>query len=423
MKGNISTRKKAKGDGGRTPANRKAIPGEPLAGLKVIDASRVLAGPLSAQCLGDMGADVIKIEHPERGDDTRDWGVRIGERDTTYFYSMNRNKRSISLDYTNRKDLDVVLKLVKHADVFIQNFKYGGAEKLGIGYEQLSKINPRLIYCSISGYDRHSSEKDRLGYDIVLQGETGLMGMNGDLGQSPLKFGVAVVDLFAGLYSAQAILAALYERDRTGLGSHVEISLYNTAVQLTAYYGLEALAIGRDPQKWGNNHPAIVPYGVYEAADGPVVIAVGNFRQFTAFCTKVIDRPDIMEDPRFKTNLDRIKNRDIIGPIFKEEVKKFPRAELIRRMNEVDIPCGEVDGLYAAMTSKRAQENQMVCEVDHPIAGKAKVLNPPYRFHGERSPLQRRPPMLGEHNIEILTDVLGLGDEEVDDFMRRHHPD
>lgn len=401
--------------------NRHAIAGEPLAGLKVIDASRVLAGPLSAQCLGDMGADVIKIEHPERGDDTRDWGVEIAERDTTYFYSMNRNKRSIGLNFEDPDDLDIVMQLVEYADVFIQNFKYGGAEKLGIGYEKLLKVNPRLIYCSISGYDRHSSEKERPGYDIVLQGEAGLMGMNGDVGQPPLKFGVAVVDLFTGLLSAQAILAALYERNRTGHGSHVEMSLYNSAVQLTAYYGLEALAVGSDPQKWGNNHPSIVPYGVYEAADGPVVIAVGNFKQFTAFCVKVIERPDIMEDPRFMTNLQRIKNRGMIVPILKEEVKKFSRAELIRRMNSVGIPCGEVNGLYAAMTSQRSQENQMIKEVDHPVAGKAKVFNPAYRFDGVRSPIRRRPPRLGEHNVEILTDVLGLSEQQVAEFLKRHY--
>ncbi|WP_297322204.1 CoA transferase [uncultured Bartonella sp.] len=414
MKGNTNTRQPLLG-------TRKPIPGLPLAGLKVIDASRILAGPCSAQCLGDMGADVIKIEHPDRGDDTRDWGIQIAGRDTTYFYSMNRNKRSIGLNFEDPEDLAIVLKLVQNADVFIQNFKYGGAEKLGIGYEALAQINPLLVYCSISGYDRHSSEKERLGYDLVLQGETGLMGMNGNLGQPPLKFGVAVVDLFTGLFSAQAILAALYEREKTGCGSHVEMSLYNSAVQLTAYYGLEALALGRDPEKWGNNHPAIVPYGVFEAADGPVVITVGNNKQFAAFCTTVIERPDIAEDPRFSTNLERTKNRDIIAPIIKEEVKKRPRAELIRRMEAIKIPCGEVNGLYAALTSERSIENERVNEVDHPKAGKAKVLNPPYRFRGTSSPLRQRPPMLAEHSSEILKDVLGFDQKMIANFFQRHH--
>lgn len=273
-----------------------------------------------------------------------------------------------------------MLKLVQNADVFIQNFKYGGAEKLGIGCEALAQINPHLVYCSISGYARHSSEKERLGYDLVLQGETGLMGMNGNFGQLFLKFGVAIVDLFTGLFSAQAILAALYEREKTGCGSHVEMSLYNSAVQLTAYYGLEALALGRDTEKWGNNHPAIVRYGVFEAADGPVVITVGNNKQFGAFCTTVIERPDIAEDPRFSTNLERTKNREIIAPIIKEEVKKRPRAELIRRMEAFKIPCGEVNDLSAALTSGRSIENERVNAVDPPIAGKEKCLIHPIVF-------------------------------------------
>jgi len=251
----------------------------PLEGIRILDFSRVLAGPWCAMVLGDLGAEVIKVEHPLRGDDTRDWGLRIGATETSYFNSVNRNKRSVTLDLQTPEGQQLARDLAAKSDVVVQNFKFGGIEKMGLGYEQLSAERPELIYCSITGYDRTGPEAARPGYDLVIQGESGLMALNGEANQPPLKFGVAVVDMVTGLYAAQAILASLYERQKTGKGRHIGMALYDCGLMVTAYYGLEALFMGQDPPRYGNAHPSIMPYGVFDAADGPLVIACGNNSQ------------------------------------------------------------------------------------------------------------------------------------------------
>jgi crotonobetainyl-CoA:carnitine CoA-transferase CaiB-like acyl-CoA transferase len=389
--------------------------GLPLSGVRVLDLSRVLAGPWSAMVLGDLGAEVIKVEHPDRGDDTRDWGVRVGKTETAYFNSVNRNKRSITLDLQKSEGQQIVRELAKTSDILIHNFKFGGMEKLGLGYEQLSAENPRLIYCSIAGYDRTGPEAKRPGYDLVVQGETGLMAMNGEPHQPPLKFGVAAVDLFTGMYSAQAMLAALYERDRTGRGRHIEMALFDCGLMITAYYGLEALLLGEDPPRYGNAHPSIVPYGVFDAADGPVVITVGNNAQFERFCREVIERPDIPEDARYKTNILRGQNRETLVPELTRELASRPRKLLLERLAQAGIPCGEVAGLHEALTSERATRGGLVTQQPHPHteSGTTPVLAPPWRFDGERMPVRRGPPQLGEGTQEVLQAALGYSAEKL----------
>jgi crotonobetainyl-CoA:carnitine CoA-transferase CaiB-like acyl-CoA transferase len=391
----------------------------PLTGIKVLDISRVLAGPMTGMILGDLGADVTKVEHPERGDDTRDWGLSIGGRDTTYYYSVNRNKRSVTLDLQSPEGQEIARKLAGQADVIIQNFKAGGAEKLGLGYEDLIKENPRLIYCTISGYDRTGSERSRPGYDLVIQGESGMMAINGEADRPPLKFGVAAADLMTGMYAAQAVLAALYERSRTGRGRHVEMALFDCGLTIPAYNALDALKLGKDPARYGNNHPSIVPYGVFEAADGPLVIAVGTNAQFRAFCAKVIDRRDIAEDPRFATNMQRIEHRKYITSEIINEVKARNRSALLAALEENGIPCGLVNTLHEALTSERVKQGGLVTTFDHPIAGTSQVLSPPYRFDGVRAKVRLRPPMLGEHTASILEDALALSAEDIDGLKSR----
>jgi crotonobetainyl-CoA:carnitine CoA-transferase CaiB-like acyl-CoA transferase len=381
----------------------------PLAGVRVLDLSRVLAGPWSAMVLGDLGAEVIKVEHPKRGDDTRDWGVRVGKTETAYFNSVNRNKRSVTVDLQTPDGQQIVRELAKTSDILIQNFKFGGMEKLGLGYEQLSAENPRLIYCSISGYDRTGPEAKRPGYDLVVQGEAGLMAMNGEADQPPLKFGVAAVDLFTGMYSAQAMLAALYERERTGRGRHIEMALFDCGLMITAYYGLEALLIGEDPPRYGNAHPSIMPYGVFDAADGPVVITVGNNAQFERFCREVIERPDIIEDERYTTNILRAQNRATLLPELERELASRPRKLLLERLAQAGIPCGEVAGLREALLSPRATRGGLVTHQPHPHteSGTTPVLAPPWRFDGERMPVRHAPPQLGEGTHDVLQATLG----------------
>lgn len=385
----------------------------PLAGVRVLDLSRVFAGPLCGMVLADFGAEVIKVEHPGRGDDTRDWGMRIGKTETTYYNSMNRNKRSITVDLQTPEGVKIIHGLLPQCDVVVQNFKTGGAEKLGLGYEQLKAIKPDLIYCSVAGYDSSGPEAKRPGYDLVIQGESGLMALNGEANTPPLKFGVAVVDLMTGMYAAQAVLAALFQRTRTGKGRHIEMALYDCGLMITGYYGLDAMLLGHDPQRYGNAHPSIVPYGMYDAADGPLIIAVGNNAQFDKFCRQVIERPDIVEDPRFATNVERAKNRLVLGPMLKELIAGFARDMLLQRMTAAGIPCGKVAGLHEALTSERTRRGGLLQELPHPVAGSTHVFAPPYRLDGQRLPIRNAPPTLGEGTREVLQQLLQLSEPEL----------
>lgn len=385
----------------------------PLQGVRVLDLSRVFAGPLCGMVLADFGAEVIKVEHPGRGDDTRDWGMRIGKTETTYYNSMNRNKRSITVDLQMPEGVKIIHDLLPQCDVVVQNFKTGGAEKLGLGYEQLKAIKPDLIYCSVAGYDSSGPEAKRPGYDLVIQGESGLMALNGEANTPPLKFGVAVVDLMTGMYAAQAVLAALFQRTRTGKGRHIEMALYDCGLMITGYYGLDAMLLGHDPQRYGNAHPSIVPYGMYDAADGPLIIAVGNNAQFDKFCRQVIERPDIVEDPRFATNVERAKNRLVLGPMLKELIAGFARDVLLQRMTAAGIPCGKVAGLHEALTSERTRRGGLLQELPHPVAGSTHVFAPPYRLDGQRLPIRNAPPTLGEGTREVLQQLLQLSEPEL----------
>jgi crotonobetainyl-CoA:carnitine CoA-transferase CaiB-like acyl-CoA transferase len=385
-------------------------PSLPLNGMRIVDLTRVLSGPFCTMILGDLGADVIKVEHPERGDDTRDWGVPTSPGNTSYFDSVNRNKRSIGVDLATPEGLAIVKALARESDVLVQNFKTGGAGKLGLGYAELAAENSGLIYCSIAGYASDGSEAGRPGYDLVVQGESGVMALNGEAGGPPLKFGVAAVDLFTGQYAAQAVLAALYQRERTGRGKAIDLALFDCGVALTSYYGLEALARGIDPPRYGNAHPSIVPSGVFEAADGPVVITVGNNGQYRRFCEQVLERPDLVADPRFATNLDRSKNRAAFIPVLEAALAHWQRGPLIARLRAAGIPCGEVLGLREALTCDRAREAGLVVGG----ADNAHVIAPPYRLDGRRLPVRRMPPGLGDSSAEILAEQLAYPAEAQD---------
>jgi crotonobetainyl-CoA:carnitine CoA-transferase CaiB-like acyl-CoA transferase len=390
-----------------------SAPLQPLAGLRVLDLSRVLAGPMCAMALADLGADVIKVEHPRRGDDTRDWGVRVGTHNTSYFNSANRNKRSVTIDLQSSAGAAIARELAARSDVVIENFKVGGADKLGLGYAQLSEANPRLVYCSISGYARSTPEAQRPGYDLLVQGEAGIMAMNGEAGQGPLKFGVAAVDMFTGMYAGQAILAALYERHATGRGRHVQMALYDCGLMITSYYGMEALLKESDPPKFGNAHPSIVPYGVFDAADGPLVITVGNNGQFARFCQQVLQRPEWAADPRFETNTARSANRELLLPLVREALLGFTRRDLLARLAAADIPCGEVLGMHEALTSARTRDAGLLHHFDDTQAGAQSVLAPPYVMDGERAGVRRPPPHLGQHTDEVLREVLAMDDQAI----------
>jgi crotonobetainyl-CoA:carnitine CoA-transferase CaiB-like acyl-CoA transferase len=271
-----------------------------------------------------------------------------------------------------------------------------------------------LIYCAVAGYDTSGPEASRPGYDLVIQAEAGLMALNGDANMPPLKFGVAVVDLMTGMYSAQAILAALLRRERRGVGQLIEMALYDCGLSVSGYYGLDALHLGRDPERYGNAHPSIVPYGMYEAADGSLIIAVGNNAQFDKFCRQVILRPDIVENPLFATNVERAKNRKELGPMLKALIQSFPREVLLERLTAAGIPCGKVAGLHEALTSERSRRGRMVQDMPHPEVGTTPVFAPPYRLDGQRLPIRSAPPTLGEGTRAVLQELLAMSDGQLE---------
>lgn len=389
----------------------------PLQGIRVLDLSRVLAGPGCAMSLADLGAEVTKIEHPVRGDDTRDWGTRIGENHSAYFNSVNRNKRSIGVALDTDDGRALVREMAAKADVVIQNFKFGTVERMGLDYETLRKGNPGLVYCSVAGYDPTGPEAARPGYDLVIQGEAGLMALNGETGQGPLKFGIAVVDLVTGNYAAQGIIAALFDRQRTGQGRHVQVALYDTGIQLSVYYGLEALAHGKEVRKFGNEHPSIVPYGVFEAADGAMVITVGNNGQFVRFCHDVIERPDLAADPRFATNTERARHRELLLEQIRPELKARQRETLVASLEKAGIPGGKALGILEALDSERTRRGDLRTTGMTPDGSVFAVLMPPYRLDGQRPPVRTAPPALGEQTDAVLAEA-GLAADRIAELRR-----
>ncbi len=369
----------------------------PLEGVRVLDLSRVLAGPLSAMVLADLGADVIKVERPETGDGTRDWGMGFGTRESTYFHAFNRSKRSVTADLDSEAGQALVRELARGADIVVENFLPGTLERRGLGFEQLRALNPRLVYCAVSGYDSAGPEAGRAGYDLVLQGESGVMATNGEPGRPPLKFGLPVVDLFTGMYAAQGMLAALYRAQRTGEGSRIDLALADCGLSLTSYYGLEAMLAEAEMPRHGNMHSSIVPYGVFEAQDGPFVLAAGTTVQYRKLCA-ILDRPDLADDPRFSTNLERVRHREALEGALGAEFFRRERDWLLARLAEAGIPSGRVAGLYEALSSERARN----MTVRHEEEGRppARGFLPPWRFEGARGEA-RRPPMLGEHDEPI----------------------
>jgi crotonobetainyl-CoA:carnitine CoA-transferase CaiB-like acyl-CoA transferase len=371
----------------------------PLAGIRVLDLSRVLAGPMSAMVLADLGADVIKLEQPGTGDGTRDWGKAIGQHDSTYFHAFNRSKRSAVADLAAAEGQALVRALAADADVLVENFRRGTMERFGLGYDELKQLNPRLVYCAVAGYDAAGDEAGRPGYDLVLQGETGVMATNGETGGQPLKFGLPVVDMFTGMAAAQAMLAALMSAKLTGQGRRIDVSLFDVGLSLSSYYGLEALVSGSEVPRYGNFHSSIVPYGVFDAEDGPFVLAAGTTRQYQQLCRAVIERPDLAEDARFATNLDRVRNRGALMAELVVEFTRRKRALLLGRLAELEVPAGEVFGLHEALAGNRATA-MLTSHEDE--TGTAPGFLPPWRFDGVR-PGARRPPRLGQHTDEVAS--------------------
>ena len=384
----------------------------PLAGITVLDMTRVLAGPYMTQILGDFGADIIKVERPGHGDDTRGWGPPFVKdaagNDTTesaYYLCANRNKRSIAVDISTPEGAEIIRRLAAQSDVFAENFRPGSLKRYGLDYESLRKINPRLIYCSISGWGQTGPNRDKPGYDLMAQGFGGIMSLTGEPDGEPMKVGVAVADVVCGLYAASAILAALHHRERTGVGQHIDIALIDTQISWLVNAGMYYLISGENPPRLGNAHPNIVPYQVFACADGHVIVAVGNDAQFARFA-RFIGRPELAEDERFATNAARVRNREQLIPLIAERLKDMRREDIVSGLEAIGVPAGPVNRLSDVFASDQVAARDMLVHMPHPLAaqGEVPLIGNPVKFSHTPVSYRRPPPLCGEHTEEILAE-------------------
>ncbi|CAO3359510.1 CaiB/BaiF CoA transferase family protein [Azospirillum melinis] len=388
----------------------------PLSHIRVLELSRVLAGPWSAQTLADLGADVIKVERPGAGDDTRAWGPPWAGDQSAYFLSTNRGKRSITIDFERPEGQELVRRLAAQADVVIENFKVGGLVKYGLDYDSLKAVNPRLVYCSITGFGQTGPYRNRAGYDFMIQGMGGLMSITGqpdfEPGGGPVKVGVAVTDIFTGLYATIGIMGALAHRDRTGEGQQVDLALLDVQVAVLANQAMNCLVGGKAPQRLGNAHPNIVPYQAFATRDGYIILAVGNDGQFAKFCT-VAGRPDLAKDERYATNPARVANRKELVALLEELIRTRDSHDWLDALEQVGVPCGPINDLAAVFEDPQVKARNIHQDLPHPTQGSVPTVASPIRYSGTPLVHDTAPPTLGQHTDTVLAESLGLGEADI----------
>ncbi len=382
-----------------------------LEGIKVLDLSRVLAGPLCAMMLADLGAEVIKVERPGGGDETREWGPPWAGTESAYYLSVNRNKRSITIDLKSDRGRDLVRRLARDADILVENFKTGTLERMGLGYESLRAENPGLIYCSITGYGQTGPDADQPGYDFAIQGRGGIMSITGETDGPPMKVGLAIVDVTAAQNAAIAVLAALEARRRTGEGQMVDISLLDSQVAWLINRASNYLVGGAVPKRYGNAHPNIVPYETFKASDKWFNVAVGNDSQFRRFAD-VIGAPELAPDPRFATNPSRVENRGELIAALAGHLERRPAQEWLDLFHREKIPAGPINSIPEVFQDPQVLAREMVVEMPHPTAGSVRLVGSPLRLSATPVAYERHPPLLGEHTDEVLAE-LGVAEEEI----------
>ncbi len=388
-----------------------------LHGLRVLDLSRVLAGPFCTQLLGDMGAEVIKVEQPGKGDDTRQWGPPWFHGESAYYLSCNRNKKSVTINFKHKTGQDLIRRLVEHADVVVENFKTGALEKYGLDYERLRLRNPRLIYCSITGYGQTGPYKDLSGYDFIVQAQGGIMSLTGEAEGEPCKVGVAIGDIMAGMYAANAILAALVQRQHSGEGQHIDIALLDSQVSWLANIAMNYLVSNEPPKRYGNAHPNLVPYQPFTTQDGQIAIGVGNDEQFRRLCLK-LQREDLAQHPSYRTNALRVEHREELIAELQNEFRKRPTDAWLSLMAQAEIPAGRINTVPEALNNAHVREREMVQRVLHPSGELLPVLGPVAKFSATPSAIRLPPPVLGQHTKEVLRDLLGMSADEVEELRR-----
>jgi formyl-CoA transferase len=402
--------------------NLKGAP-RALGHIRVLDLSRVLAGPWCSQNLADLGADVIKIERPGCGDDTRAWGPPYAKdadgKDTgeaAYYLSANRGKRSVTVDIASSEGQALIRELAREADVVLENYKVGQLKRYGLDYASLKAVKPDLVYCSITGFGQDGPYAHRAGYDFLIQGMGGLMSVTGERdelpGGGPQKAGVALTDLMTGMYATIAVLAALTHRDRTGEGQYIDMALLDTQVAMLANVGSNYLTSGKAPKRWGNAHANIVPYQTFACSDGHIIVAAGNDGQYQKF-VEAGGRPELAADPRFATNPQRVANRDVLVPLLAEMVATRGRNEWIAMLEAVGVPCGPINDVGEVFANEQVRARGMAVELAHPSAGKVTLVRSPMKMSSTPATSDKAPPLLGQHTDEVLRDVLKRSGDEI----------
>src|SRR5688500_2998004 len=391
----------------------------PLDNIRILDITRALAGPYCTMMLGDLGADVIKVERPGSGDESRGWGPPfVGKPygpypgESAYFIAANRNKRSLTVNIQSAEGKEIVRRLAAVSDVLVENYRTGDLDKLGLGYPDLHSLYPRLIYCSISGYGRTGPLAERPGYDAVIQAEAGMMSITGPVEVPPSRVGIPIIDITSGMFAATAILSALRARDITGEGQLVDISLFDSHIALLANVASNYLVGGEPPRRLGNAHPNLVPYDAFSARDGWFVVGIANERQWGLLCD-VLARPDMKTDSRFAANRDRVTNREELGAELNRIFSQRDVDEWLEDLVKAGLPCGRINSIPEVFSHPQANARDMTMESEHPTAGTVRLTGFPYQLSQTPAEIHRPPPLLGEHTEEVLTSVLGNSPEEV----------
>jgi formyl-CoA transferase len=387
-----------------------------LTGVRVLDLSRVLAGPYCTMLLGDLGADVIKVEMPVLGDDTRHWGPPFAPGgESAYFLCVNRNKRSLTLNLKSDEGQHILKALIQHCDILIENFKVDTLEKWGLSYADLQDLHPGLIYCTITGYGYTGPYRHLPGYDFIIQAQGGVMSITGPQDGEPYKVGVAIADITAGLFACNAILAALYEHQRSGRGQRIDISLLDSQVAWLANVGSNYLISGKKPKRFGNAHPNIVPYQTFKARDGYFALGIGNDSQWRQFCEQV-GKKEWGQDPRFKTNADRVENRAILVSLLEELFFQFDITHWLSILKAIGVPCGKINNIDQLMDDPQVRSREMVVDVPHPTAGTVRMVASPLKIPTSPLVVRLPPPLLGEHTEQILAEILGYDEAVIQDL-------
>lgn len=389
----------------------------PLDGVRVLDLTRVVAGPYCSMFLGDLGADVVKVEQPGSGDDTRGWGPPFTGGESAYYLCINRNKRSVTLDLKSPRAVELLRELAKVADVIIENFRPGTMERLGLGEKELRALNPRLIYASLTGFGADGPMSDWPGYDLIVQAWGGLMSITGTPDGEPVKVGVAIIDLVAGLMLGKAITAALFVREKIGVGQRIDTSLLEAEVASLINVGSNYLVGGKIPTRWGNAHPNIVPYQNFKTADGYLVIGVASEVIWKRFCAAV-GREALTEDPRFQNNSQRVEHRAELIALLSEMFIQRDNETWFKLLTEAEIPCAPVQSIDQVFQAPQVLHRDMLLEVDHPTAGQVRMAGIPVKFSETPASVRKPPPLLGEHNEAVLKDWLGMNATKIDQFKR-----